>query len=197
MNSRTYRIVIIICLILVVVGSIFAVSQLRSGGGGNAKPTPTPTPVTFAGQEDGEFTMTVQGPIVANELFHSSTITVSASNRTFTAYTTYDNVVSANTTFGNNLEAYQQFATAMQNAGYSKVSTEKGTQKDAGSTCPNGRRYTYTFTAGGQTTVNSWSSTCNTKTQTMVPASASQIIQLMKAQIPNISTQPGYQPFPF
>lgn len=129
MNSRTYRIVIIICLILVVVGSIFAVSQLRSGGGGNAKPTPTPTPVTFAGQEDGEFTMTVQGPIVANELFHSSTITVSASNRTFTAYTTYDNVVSANTTFGNNLEAYQQFATAMQNAGYSKVSTERNAKR--------------------------------------------------------------------
>lgn len=192
MNSRTYRITIFVCILVVVFGAIYAVSQIKPGKSGKA--TPTPTPGTFASMTDGEFTMTAQGPIVANELYHSSTITISASNRTFTAYNTYDNVVAANNTFSNNAEAYGQFADAMQNAGYNLVT--KSTQKEVGSTCPTGIRYTYTFTSGGQTTTNSWSTTCGGKTETM-GGQIGEIQNLTRSQIPNISQVPGYSQFPF
>jgi hypothetical protein len=188
------RIIAIILLVLAIIVAFFLLFRRLPSNQNNANPTPTPAPLGDNAAAK-EFTFTVDGPIVANENYRSSTIIISSTGRKFTAYATYENQVVETYEYDNNTAAFTDFLNALQTVG-SSGAPNPTPSPSPGLACPNGKRYFYTVTSGDDTVVSRQAATCGGGTASTVasPASANNLI---KAQIPNINTLPGFKQFQF
>jgi len=128
--------------------------------------------------------MTVRGPIVADEDFRSYQIIISPTERKFTAFTGYLDVITNQQTLSNNTAAYDQFVNALNKANMVAGTPFEGEKNNVLGICATGKVYEFRTLDGGETTEMLWTSTCS-GSQGSLRASVTQLSQLFLNQIPD------------
>jgi hypothetical protein len=154
--SNTSKFVVALGIIVVLALLAFGVYRINKP----ATPRQTTPPLTLLDyiKRDSQVRFTIEGPVNANEAHNSIQVTVNKDNRVIEVLRTYATQVTTAQTFANNQTAYEDFMTALNNAGYIKRNQKKP-DSEIGA-CPTGQRYIYELIDGGNTVTRLWSSTC-------------------------------------
>lgn len=128
--------------------------------------------------------MTVRGPIVAQENFHSYTITVTPDMRNMTTYKGYLSEKVDEEQLENNVQAYTQFVYALNRAKMMDGAPLSGEDNDTRGVCANGKVYEFEVLNQKKTVQKLWTSTCKGSPGSL-KASFSQLSRLFRLQIPN------------
>jgi hypothetical protein len=131
--------------------------------------------------------MTVRGPIVANEQFHSYQMSINSLSRSLTTYQGYLEQPIASKAYDNNLKAYEQFVYALDKANYMNGDELTGDKNDTRGICATGLVYEFEVLNADATVKRLWTSTCKGSSGSL-KASVSQIGDLFRAQIPDSTT---------
>lgn len=189
-HYRTTRIVPIILTILIIIVAVVALVALARALFFSGTPASTQVDagkVALLDTSDGHsVSMTVRGPIVANENFRSYAITVSPNARVIKTYTGYLDTVLQEQTLGNNTPAYAEFVNALDRAKMADGSEVPGGQDVLG-ICATGRLYQFAILKDGESVETLWTSTCSGSKGTL-DANAQQLSQLFIAQIPDANS---------
>lgn len=162
-------VVIIIFLIVLIV---------RGGNDSGAPATPRPE-LASAAQTDATFTFTSAGPIVANEDFAQIRINVTRNSRSVQVYRGYNETLVASQHFDNNTEAFNQFLSALDRAGYT-AERRTNLESEAG-ICPSGRRFVFESDQFGED-FRRWTTSCQENGN--FAGSLNVVRQLYTSQIP-------------
>lgn len=128
--------------------------------------------------------MTVRGPIVADEDFRSYQIIISPSSRDFKAYTGYLEVVTSSQTLPNNSAAYRQFVHALDVANLVVGNPFESDKNNVLGICATGKVYEFSLLHNGDAIETLWTSTCSGSPGSL-RANATQLSSLFLNQIPN------------
>lgn len=187
-NYRTSRILPIILVIVIIVIAVAAIVSLARIVFFSDSSTPavvdesrTALLSTSAGRS---VSMTVRGPIVADEEFHSYQIDISPNNRSIKTYTGYLGAVVASNSLTNSVSAYEQFVYALDKADLAKGIELEGDRNDVRGVCATGRVYEFSILNNGQSVKKLWTSTCKGSTGSL-KASVTQLTSLFVNQIPD------------
>jgi len=120
-TSRILPTILTIVVIIIAIAGLVALARLLfSGGNSSGSTTVNQTDLNkqaLVDTADGRaVSMTVRGPIVAQEDFRSYQIIISPNTRDFNAYTGYLNTITSQQTLSNNTAAYTQFVNALNKA---------------------------------------------------------------------------------
>lgn len=185
--SRIIPIVLVIVIIIIVIVAAISLVRLVFFSGSAA---PAQTDVsrqellnTTAGHSVG---LTVRGPIVANEDFHSYNITISPSARTIKTYTGYLDTIVEQQSLGNNTAAYEQFVYALDKANFMLGAELTGESNDIRGICATGEVSSFNLTKDGQPVKTLWTSTCKGSPGSL-KANNEQLTRLFVNQIPDAS----------
>ena len=188
-NSRIFPIALVLIIAAVAVAAL--VSLTRAIFFNDSNSTQPATAQVDAGRQallsttaERSVQMTVRGPIVADEQFHSYQITVTPSSRTLTTYTGYLDTVVDNFTLGNNVPAYEQFVYSLDKANMAKGSELTGDKNDTRGICATGQVYEFAILQSDKSVKTLWTSTCR-GSKGSLDASVDQLTQLFTSQIPN------------
>jgi hypothetical protein len=193
-NYRTSRILPIVLVIVVIIIAITALVSLARVVFFSGTSTTSTAVVdvsrdallnTSAGRS---VSMTVRGPIVADEKFRSYKIDISANDRTIKTYTGYLDTVIDQTTLGNSVASYDQFVHALDKANLAKGKQLTGDKNDTRGICATGSVYDFTIANNGDTVKDLWTSTCGGSSGSL-NGSVTQLSSLFINQIPGASTQ--------
>lgn len=131
--------------------------------------------------------MTVRGPIVADEDFHTYQVSITPSSRVFKVYKGYlDNPV-INKALGNNTVAYEQFVYALDKANLVRGTELTGDKNDQRGICATGFVYEFQVIESNKPVKSLWTSSC-AGSKGSLSASVTQLMNLFNAQIPEAST---------
>lgn len=192
-NYKTSRILptlLVLIVIIVAVAGLVAVARALFFPGANQGAKPQ---VDIAQQalltttDDHSVSMTVRGPIVANENFRSYSMVVSPSKREVKTFTGYLDTVLEQQTLGNNTAAYAEFVNALNLANLPKGTEVASNQDELLGICATGKLVQFSILKDGQSVQTLWTSTCSGSKGTL-RASVEQLSQLFKAQVPNASS---------
>lgn len=192
-NYRTSRIlptILTIIVIIVAIAGLVALARLLFTGSSSSSNTPRVNVVEqnlLNTGADRAVSMTVRGPIVAEEDFRSYRITVSPSSRQFQTYKGYLDTIIDQQTLSNNTAAYEQFVYALSKANYAKGTPFEGERNDVRGICATGRVYEFNTLTSGDSTSMLWTSTCGGSPGSL-RANAAQLSQLFLDQIPEGSS---------
>ena len=188
-NYRTSRIlptVLTIIVIVIAIAGLVALARLLFTGSSSTSVSEFETQQQgLVSTSDGRsVSMTVRGPIVADEDFRSYQIVISPSERKFTAYTGYLDVITDQQTLTNNTAAYDQFVHALDKANMVAGTPFTGDKNNVLGICATGKVYEFRTLNGGEDQTMLWTSTCSGSPGSL-KASATQLSQLFLNQIPN------------
>ena len=192
-NYRTSRIlptILTIIVIIVAIAGLVALARLLFTGSSSSSSTPRVNVVEQNLLNTGAeraVSMTVRGPIVAEEDFRSYRITVSPSSRQFQTYKGYLDTVIDQQMLSNNTVVYEQFVYALSKANYAKGVPFEGERNDVRGICATGRVYEFNTLTSGDSTSMLWTSTCGGSPGSL-RANAAQLSQLFLDQIPEGSS---------
>ncbi len=130
-------------------------------------------------------TMTVRGPIVAQEEFTSYRVSASNTERSMKVYKGYLEEETNGKTLANNTQAYEQFVYALDKANMveGRDAANDDELKDLRGICARGYVYEYAVLSGSNEVKKLWTSTCDGSKGTL-KASSDQLSQLFLSQIP-------------
>ena len=190
-NYRTSRIlptILTVVIIIVAIAGIVALARLVfTGSSSNTEAVVDTSQQDLLSTNDGRsVSMTVRGPIVADEDFRSYSITISPSSRQFQAYTGYLGAVVNQESLPNNTAAYDEFVHALDKANLVVGKPFDGDKNNVSGICATGKVYEFRVLDGGEDDQMLWTSTCGGSPGSL-RASATQLSQLFLNQIPNSS----------
>lgn len=188
-NYRTSRIlptVLTIVIIVVAIAGLVALARLLFGGGGSdtAQVIDTSQQNLLDTSDGRSVSMTVRGPIVAEEDFRSYRIVISPTSRDFKAFTGYLDVVTSQQTLANNTAAYTQFVYALDRANLVEGKPFEGDKNNVAGICATGKVYEFSLLRAGDVEETLWTSTCGGSPGSL-KASTTQLTQLFLNQIPS------------
>lgn len=128
--------------------------------------------------------MTVRGPIVAEENFRSYSITITPNARSLKTYTGYLGKVLNQDNLGNNVAAYGEFVHALDKANMSAGKQLSDEKNDVRGICATGRVYEFKVLKDNKAVQTLWTSTCS-GSKGSLKASEAQLSQLFQSQIPD------------
>jgi hypothetical protein len=136
---------------------------------------------------NAEVAVTVEGPIVGNELHHAIRITISGSKRNVDIIEGYSGVSVQHNSFDNNTDAYRAFLHAIDLDGFLK--SQKPQIGDDAGVCPTGSKYVYTLDNTGDLKNDKrlWSVSCSITIGTAA-GSGPAIRDLFQKQVPDYDT---------
>jgi len=192
-NFRTFRIlptVLVFVIIIIAVAALVSVARAVFFSGSS---TSAPT-IADASKEallntavGRSVTMTVRGPIVADEAFHSYKIDISANSRQIETYSGYLDTVVDKKSLSNNTAAYEEFVYALDKADLADGDELTGDRNDVRGICATGRVYEFTIADNGKSIKKLWTSTCKGSAGSL-DASVAQLTSLFLNQIPDANT---------
>lgn len=175
-------------IIIVAVVALVALGRALLSGAGrqdqSAQQVDTGRQDLLSLDSDRSVRMTVRGPIVADEEFHTYTITISPLSRTFTTYRGYGAEVIDQTRLENTTAAYDQFVHALDKADFVKGKPLAGDKDDVRGICATGRVYEFDLLEGGGSVRRLWTSTCG-GSKGSLDAHIGQVHNLFTQQIPD------------
>ena len=187
-NYRTSRIlptVLTIIVIVIAIAGLVALARLiftGSATGSNADVNLTQQHLLDT--TDGRaVSMTVRGPIIADEDFRSYQIVVSPAQRQFTTYTGYLDVIMSRQSLSNNTAAYSQFVNALNKANFAVGKPFEGDKNNVLGICATGKVYEFRTLYFGEEEEMLWTSTCSGSPGSL-RASVTQLSQLFLNQVP-------------
>lgn len=190
-RSGLQRIIPIVVVLVIAGIAIWALISLGRAlfGGGGATPTPTPVVNNGAGAltqttADRSVRMTVRGPIVANENFHSYTVTIAPDKRNMTTYTGYLDQQVNTSQLDNNVQAYTQLVTALSRANLMAGTPLSGDADNTDGICATGYLYEFEVLQSTNTVQKLWTTTCKGSPGSL-KANLTQVVNLFRAQIPD------------
>jgi len=192
-NYRTSRILPIILVVVIIIIAIAAlVSLARVVFFSNSNTTTAKVDISrdalLNTAEGRSVSMTVRGPIVADEEFRSYKIDISANNRTIRTYAGYLDTVLAQDTLGNSVAAYDQFVHALDKANLTQGKQFDGEKNDIRGICATGSVYVFQIMDGNSVVKDLWTSTCS-GSKGSLDASVTQLMNLFTQQIPDSETK--------
>jgi hypothetical protein len=188
-NYRTSRVLPIVLVVLVIIIAIAAIVSLArvvffSGSSTSSTAQVDTSRTALLDTTDAHsVTMTVRGPIVADESFHSYKMDISPNARTINTYTGYLNTVVATNTLDNNVASYTEFVNALDKANLTKGKQLTGDKNDTSGVCATGDVYQFTIYDGSTDVKDLWTSTCS-GSKGSLDASVTQLQNLFVKQIP-------------
>jgi len=187
-NYRTTRIIPTILVILVTVIAIVALISIARALFFSGSSTPAAVDTTeqalLSTSDSSSVSMSVRGPIVAQENFHSYSIVVSPTSRQITTYNGYLGTVVAQENLGNNTAAYKEFVNALNLAKMTAGNQPAEGEDNVQGVCATGRLSQFSILTSGQTVETLWTSTCSGSKGTL-QANSTQLSNLFINQIPN------------
>lgn len=111
-------------------------------------------------EADRSVRMTVRGPIIADEEFHSYQIEVSPLGRRMTTYKGYQEETIETKQLGNSTDAYVEFVHALARANYTHQVELPEEADDLRGACATGRLYTFETLQAQSMRSQSWVSSC-------------------------------------
>ena len=186
-STRIVPIILVLIVVAIVIAALVSVGRAILGGS-------TQTTQTNAGRDalldtslGHSVQMTVRGPIVANEQFHSFQITIDPSSRAMTTYQGYLDQPINSKSYDNNAKAYEQFVYALDKANLMDGDELTGDKNDTRGICATGLVYEFSVMNADSTVKRLWTSTCKGSPGSL-KASVAQVGDLFKAQIPDESS---------
>ena len=169
---------------MIIIGIIAAFSV---GKQTPSSPTPSQVSLNDHTTDGSEVSLTTEGPVNADSLHRSSVITVSRDTTAVEFDKTYNNIPITSATYPNNQAAFDDFMTALQNAGFTKPAKGSNLLQDDTGQCPLGQRYTYELITNDSVVMSTWSSSCLSKKATF-GGNAALVQTLFLNQVPNYTT---------
>ncbi|HEY4963433.1 MAG TPA: hypothetical protein VIH90_01925 [Candidatus Saccharimonadales bacterium] len=172
--------------LFIALGLIVLLIVIISGGGGKKPHTPTPVaPLVSMANSNSEVSMTINGPITAEQNHRSIQIIITKNHATYNSILGYNNNVVFTQGFSNTVNSYTAFLSALYQAGYTKGNTNEKLANDVGY-CSIGNRYIFETIQSGQTISRFWVSNCFATPRTYL-GNLSLTTSLFEAQIPNFN----------
>lgn len=192
MDRSGIRRIVPILLVLIIVGLVIAalvsIGRTFFGGGGAS---PSPTPQVNVGKQaltstlaDRSVRMSVRGPLVADENFHSYTVTVAPDSRNLTTYQGYSGQAIDTSQLANTPVSYEQFVHALDRARLMDGTPLTGDANDTRGICATGMLYQFEVLQGSNVVQSLWTSTCAGSPGSL-KANLPQVQRLFTAQIPD------------
>lgn len=185
-TSRIIPVVLVVVIIIIAIASLVSLARVVFFSGTDSSKT-TQTDTSRAAllntTASHSVSMTVRGPIVADEAFHSYKIDITPSTRTITTYKGYLDTVVDQTTLPNSVASYEEFVYALDKADLSKGKQLTAEKNDTRGTCATGSVYDFAIVDGTNTVKDVWTSTCS-GSKGSLDASVTQLQSLFVKQIP-------------
>lgn len=187
-TSRILPVILTIVVIIIAIAGLVALARLVFGGNSDtAQTVDTSRQDLLNTSIDRSVSMTVRGPIVADEDFRSYQIVISPESRQFRAFTGYLDVITDSETLPNNTAAYDQFVNALDKANLSAGKPFDGDKNNVLGICATGKVYEFSTLNGGDPSETLWTSTCGGSPGSL-RGSAEQLSRLFLNQIPSGSS---------
>lgn len=147
----------IVAILVVIALIIFGVVVL--GGSNEPKPIPAvPKSLMDYAVTDASARVTIDGRINGDDKHRAVRITVSRNERKVEVIQGYEGNVIQSQSYANNQEAYTNFLSAINRAGFSKE--RKTADKDERGVCPQGFRYIFELSNTNNGDMRRWSASC-------------------------------------
>lgn len=183
-TNRTLPTILTVIVIIIAIAGLVAVARfIFFPGSSNNAEVDTSRDQLLSSAVDKSVSMTVRGPIVADENFRSYNITVSPSSRSIKTYSGYLDAVLDQRTLPNNVAAYEEFVHALNKANFVAGQPFTGDANDVRGICATGRVYEFALLQDGDVSEMLWTSTCG-GSKGSLRANSDQLTQLFRAQIP-------------
>jgi hypothetical protein len=187
-TSRILPIVLVIVIILIAVAAIVSLARVVFFSGSSTPDVIDESRTALLDTTAGRsVSMTVRGPIVADEDFHSYQIDISPTGRSIKTYAGYLESITASNNLTNNVASYEQFVYALDKADLADGSELPGDRNDVRGVCATGRVYEFAILNNGEAVKKLWTSTCK-GSKGSLDASATQLTNLFVSQIPDADT---------
>lgn len=183
-SSRIFPIIVVLIVIAISIAALVSVGKAIFGGNTTTTQQDAGQKALLSTETGNSVSMTVRGPITADEDFHSYVVTVGAGERNLTTYTGYLNQQLDTKGLGNNDKAYEQFVYALNYANFMKDPALTGDKNDIRGICASGIVYQFDVLQAGVSVKQLWTSTCKGSPGSF-RGSVSQISSLFLLQIPD------------
>ncbi len=187
--QRLIPIILVLIITVVAVAALISLGRTLFSGEG----AQTTKPPVNTGKEaltstlaDRSVRMSLRGPIVADENFHSYTITVGPDVRNLTTYRGYLREQLTNEQITNNTKAYEQFVHALSRATLMDGTPLSGDANDTRGICAAGSLYEFEVLQGTNVVQKLWTTTCS-GSKGSLKANLSQVNKLFQLQIPDFN----------
>lgn len=185
-TSRILPIILVVVIIIIAIAALVSLARVVFFSGGSSAPVVTDVSReallnTSAGRS---VSMTVRGPIVADEEFHSYKLDISANSRQLNTFKGYLATVVDKVNLGNNVAAYEEFVHALDKADLADGTELEGDKNDVRGICATGRVYEFTILDNGKSVKRLWTSTCKGSPGSL-DASVNQLTELFINQVPD------------
>ena len=187
-GSRFFPMLITLVVVVLVIVAIVAIGRAIFSG--------TDTPTTDTEQNNSELlktdsdhgvSLTVRGPIIADENFKSYRILITPETRVMDVYKGYLEENERSKKLGNSTQAYEQFVYALDKANMMKGDEPSDENlDDLRGICATGYIYEYAVLVKDAPVKHLWASTCDGSKGTL-QASVDQLNNLFMQQIPDSS----------
>lgn len=153
-------------------------------GSTNTTQNATSAALTEYANKPSTVIFTTRGQVNGDDRRRGIRISVTSSQRTLQILDGYNEYVSSQQTFANNSNAYTNFLSALQVAGFAKTRSTNIT--DDSGVCPLGRRYDYKLQEGANEVFRTWNTSCGTRLGSF-GGTTSTVQRLFQNQITNYS----------
>jgi len=188
-TSRALPIILVIVVIIIAIASLVSLARVVFFSGSSTSTTKVDISrdALLSTDINRSVEMTVRGPIVADETFHSYQIDVSPTSRSMRTYNGYLGTVVGQISLSNSSAAYEQFVFALDKADLTKGTELIGDKNDVRGICATGRVFEFSIINGSDTVKKLWTSTCKGSPGSL-DASVEQLHSLFTVQIPGSAT---------
>jgi len=190
-NSRILPTILVVVIVIIAIVALISGARAIFFSGSSSREEVTDTTVAslLSTSVSSSVSMSVRGPIVADENFHSYRIVVSPTSRQITTYNGYLGTVISQQTLGNNTAAYEEFVNALNLAKMTAGNEPTGedADNDVRGICATGNLSEFSILNNDMSVETLWTSTCDGSKGTL-RANVTQLSNLFTAQIPDSRT---------
>mgnify|MGYP001394919252 CR=1 FL=1 len=187
-NSKLFPLLVTVIVIVIVIVALISIGRAIFKGASQdeaAEQIDGGRTALLDSSNGSSVSLTVRGPIVAEENFKSYRVVVSPASRSLTVHKGYLEAVQQSRDLDNNKTAYEQFVYALDKANMMKgVASEEDATSSLRGICATGYVYEYAVLSGGTPVKHLWTSTCDGSKGTL-NASTKQLNNLFLNQIPD------------
>ncbi len=186
--SRFIPILLVIVITIVAVAAVIAIGQSLFGGGDKQSDDISQVDIgresLLSSDVSRSVSLTVRGPIVADESFRSYKITVSPSSRVMTTYEGYLEKEIDSKKLDNNTKAYEELVYALDKRKMMEGTELTPEQNDLRGICATGKVYMFETLMNDQVVKSLWTSDCSGSKGSAL-ASVDEIMDMFIKQIPD------------
>jgi len=183
-SNRIVPVILVLIVIAIVIAALVSVGRMLLGGNAQPAASNPGRDALLSTSVDHSVRMTVRGPIVANENFHSYQVVITPFSRAMTTYQGYLDQQIDTKSYDNNTQAYEQLVYALDKANMMTGDELTGDKNDTRGVCATGLVYEFEVLIGDSTVKKLWTSSCKGSPGSF-KASVSQVSNLLLTQIPD------------